>query len=159
MNIPFTVRCAYLEEAVRLTDLCVRSKSVWRYPKQYIKDCKKCFCISPSSIALKQVLVVVHTGSEVPIAVSALKHVNCVSAELEYFFVETGLMGCGVGSLLYRATCRIVSAEQRTHLWFNADWHAQKFYEKMGARCVGHLPICPMTKGKPVPRFEHRFSQ
>ena len=131
-NISF--RPAKISEAQYLSDLALRSKSIYDYPTEYIEKCRDALTVSEEYIQNWPV-VVIEQKSET-IGFYALKTIEGEN-RLDHLWLEPKVIGQSVGR---QAFAQII-AEAKKLGWDSfrivADPKALGFYEKMGAVKIG----------------------
>lgn len=124
------LRPARVEEAVKLSRLCLRSKAHWGYDAEFLRACAAELIVEPGP------LVRVAEVEGAPVGVAEISVAGDL-AELEKLFVDPPWIGRGVGAPLFAwaaTTARDLGA--RT-LRVDADPGAVPFYRSRGAEVVG----------------------
>src|SRR5579859_4675578 len=93
-----SLRPARLDEAVLLTELCLRSKAVWGYGDGFIRACRSELTLTADSIASSHVAVAEDDGRVVGVAQI---EVHGRVAEIAKLFIEPGRLRTGAGRTLF----------------------------------------------------------
>jgi len=128
------IRPAKVAEAQGLTELALRSKSIWGYDKTYLRNCREALTLQASDIQNWPVHVC--EINNLIVGFCALKHVDGED-RLDHLWIEPKYIKQGIGSHLF--SIAIVEAQKLGWPLFRlaADPPAKGFYEKMGAECIG----------------------
>lgn len=132
-----SIRPARLDEASVLTDLALRSKAYWGYDAQFLESCREELTLREGELSVRRATVAEQGGGIV--GFTTLEG-DPPQGVLGMMFVDPGVIGKGVGRLLFQhavATARNLGFTQFT---IDADPNAEPFYEAMGAVPVGVVP-------------------
>ncbi len=133
-----------------LSALCLRSKAVWGYDRQFLDACRAELTIRADELESTTLCVAEHDGSIVGVAQIT---VDGAAADLQKMFVEPGAIGLGIGRSLFAwaiSTAKNLGARQLT---IDADPGAVGFYKKMGAIELGTAPSGSIP-GRVLPRLQ-----
>ena len=148
MASDLTVRIARAGEAQALTALCVRSKAHWGYDATFMRLCQASLTVSDADIAAGRVLVAERGGVVFGTAKVA------ADGELDMMFVDPPAMNRGAGRALFDAAVGLARRLGARRMPILADPNAAPFYERMGARLVGHAPSDAIP-GRTLPLYEY----
>jgi GNAT superfamily N-acetyltransferase len=129
-----TLRTPWLDEAVALTELCLRSKAVWGYDEHFMEACRAELTITPEKMNSSYFQVAESDGHIVGVAQITLKE---RIAELSSLFVEPARLRCGAGRQLFDWAKRTAHGAGAAYLVIEADPYAAGFYRRMGAIDAG----------------------
>ena len=132
-----TLRTPRPDEAIALTELCVRSKAVWGYDEHFMEACREELTITQEKINSSYFQVAESDGRVVGVAQITLKE---GIAELSSLFVEPAQLRCGAGRQLFDWAKRTARGAGAAYLIFEADPYAAGFYRRMGAIDAGTVP-------------------
>lgn len=136
-SVGISIRPARLDEASVLTDLALRSKAYWGYDAQFLESCREELTLREGELSVRRATVAEQDGGIV--GFTTLEG-DPPQGVLGMMFVDPGVIGKGVGRLLFQhavATARNLGFTQFT---IDADPNAEPFYEAMGAVPVGVIP-------------------
>lgn len=150
IDVPFRLRAARVEELDALSALCLRSKAVWGYDKDFMNACRAELTLTPADLLTSRTQVAERDGKLLGVAqISTTDDV----AHLEKLFVAPDLLRAGVGRCLFAwaiAAAREVGARV---MIIEADPGAADFYRRMGARDDGVAPSGSIP-GRFLPRLK-----
>lgn len=153
MAVPSNIlnlRPAHAEELDALSNLCLRSKSVWGYDAAFLEACRAELSLRPDDLADENVCVADRGGAILGIAqISTSGPV----ASLEKLFIEPGATRCGIGRSLFEWAARKARALGARELVIESDPGAADFYRHMGARDEG-LAMSGSIPGRMLPRLK-----
>jgi N-acetylglutamate synthase-like GNAT family acetyltransferase len=132
-----TLRAPRPDEAIALTELCLRSKAVWGHDQHFMEACRDELTITPEKMNSSYVQIAESDGCIVGVAQIALKG---EIAELSSLFVEPARLRCGAGRQLFDWAKRTARGAGAAHLVIEADPYAAGFYRRMGAIDAGSVP-------------------
>jgi GNAT superfamily N-acetyltransferase len=132
-----TLRAPRPDEAIALTELCLRSKAVWGYDEHFMEACRAGLTITPEMMKSSDLQVAESDGHVVGVAQITLKG---KIAELSSLFVEPDRLRCGAGRQLFDWAKRTARGAGAAHLVIEADPYAAGFYRRMGAIDAGTVP-------------------
>jgi GNAT superfamily N-acetyltransferase len=150
------VRPAEAGEAGRLSALCVRSKAHWGYDAAFMALSAPSLTIDDGDIADGRVLVAVDAAKR-PIGVACVILDGDV-ADLDMLFVDPPAIGQGAGRALFDAAAGLARRRGARRMTILADPNAASFYERMGARYLGHAPSDAIP-GRTLPFYEYDLSR
>lgn len=145
------IRPAVAAEAWMLSDLALRSKALWGYDADFIRDCRAELTLTPAYI-LTHPVYVAESGGQVAGFRALLETPEGV--ELDYLYVEPSMIGAGIGGLLFHHAAGEARRLGYEHLRIHSDPHAEAFYLAMGAVRVGEVPS-PLRAGRMLPLLRY----
>jgi len=125
-----TLRIPRADEAIRLTELCLRSKAVWGYNAEFMDVCRDELRITPSTILSSHLQVAEIGGSLIGVAQVTVKG---DIAELDKLFVEPTRLGSGAGRALFDWAKGMAHQAGAVTMLIESDPFASQFYRRMGA--------------------------
>jgi GNAT superfamily N-acetyltransferase len=144
------LRPARIDEAERLTELCLQSKAVWGYDEAFMRACRAELTLRAADFATSSLQVAVE-GNEVIGMVQVT--VDGEAADLAKLFIAPSVLRNGAG----RKLLDWAVAEARRHgaRWMSieADPDAAPFYRRMGAVDDGVAPSGSIP-GRVLPRLK-----
>jgi GNAT superfamily N-acetyltransferase len=143
------LRCARVEEASALGELCVRSKAVWGYDAAFLEACREELRPAPADIE-RGCVVVAEVGGVV--AGVAEVSVSDGTADLKKLFVEPDFIGRGVGEHLMAWVLAEAASRGARDIVIESDPGAANFYRRFGARDAGIAPSGSIP-GRTLPRL------
>jgi predicted N-acetyltransferase YhbS len=121
-------------EAPALTDLCLRSKAVWGYDRDFLQACRIELTITPEILSSSCTQVAERNGRIVGFAqITSTGEV----ADLAKLFVEPTELHGGVGRTLFRWAIAAARTTGAKTMLIEADPCAADFYRRMGAIEIG----------------------
>ena len=145
----YRIRTPAVDELPELTALCLRSKAVWGYDKDFMEACRSELSFDASQLRSSSIVVAEEHGKIVGVA--QVKVVG-KEADLLKLFVEPAALRCGVGRVLFVwATCTAANMGAE-HLVIEADPDAAPFYRRLGAEDCGFAPSGSIA-GRCLPRL------
>ena len=129
-----TVRNAWPNEDLLLSELASRSKSYWPYDEEYLRMCRSVTHVTEDDIKSWPFRIAEEHGKILGFAA-----VCPVKGEymLDHLWIEPEHIGKGVGRLLYLDAIAQAKAMGWTKFTIAADPYAEKFYQKMGGKRIG----------------------
>jgi N-acetylglutamate synthase-like GNAT family acetyltransferase len=144
------IRRAKPDEAATLTDIAHAAKRHWGYPENWIEHWKDDLTITPEFISKHEVYV----------AVSDAEIVGCCAIvsdgavpELEHMWIRPEHIGSGVGRALFLHIKERAANLGLPVLEISSDPNAEGFYQRMGARRIGHVQSEIEGKPRVLPRM------
>jgi len=129
-----TIKKAQINDAARLTDLCIRSKSFWGYDAEQIEAWREDLTITSTYIEENEVYILI---DEHWIGFYAFAPINAIKVKLNFFFLDPEFIGKGYGKqFLANFLERTRQLEYET-VTLDADPNAAAFYLKQGFEVVG----------------------
>jgi len=141
------IRPARADEAELLTDLSLRSKAFWGYDAGFLARCRAVMTVKARNIQDHPHYVAEFDGR---IAGFYGLEPETEGIGLDYLFVETDLVGRGVGSALWRHAVDTARGLGHCALTVVSDPNAEGFYLKMGCRRIGTRPS-ELENGRQLP--------
>ncbi|MEM8525729.1 MAG: GNAT family N-acetyltransferase [Bacteroidota bacterium] len=130
------IQKAQLNDANRLTDLCIRSKSFWGYSREQIEIWREELTITEAHIQNQEVYMLVDGDL---IGFYAFSKISAQKVKLNYLFMEPKYIGKGYGKqFLMNFIDRARNLNYET-VTLDADPNAEYFYKKQGFQVVGQL--------------------
>jgi GNAT superfamily N-acetyltransferase len=153
MASPPSIRPARVEEALTLSELCVRSKASWGYDEAFMALARDPLKVSPEQIAAGDVWVATAADGSVAGVVALGPSEEPNTLDLDKLFVEPERIRTGVGRVLL--THAFIEARRRgaSRLTILSDPYAAGFYQRNGGRRIGDAPSDAIP-GRMVPLFE-----
>ena len=145
----FSVRQPTLYELSKLSELCLRSKAVWGYDKDFIEACRAELTLRPEDLIETRMVVAEVANSTVGVA---QVKVADTEADLLKLFVEPSNLHSGTGRLLFDWACVQAKEMGANRLLIDADPDAAPFYRHMGCHDVGVVPSGSIP-GRMLPRL------
>jgi GNAT superfamily N-acetyltransferase len=144
------LRAARPEELGSLSDLCLRSKSVWGYDESFLAACRNELTLRACDLTSSDVQVAEQEGRLVGVV-----QVACTgaTASLEKLFVAPDALRGGVGRKLFSWALGAARRRGAKVLTIEADPEAADFYRRMGARDDGTAPSGSIP-GRALPRLK-----
>lgn len=137
MSISPTIRHALPGEARLLSELALRSKAHWGYPKEFMDACRAELTVERSHIQNDAFEHAVAVVDGTIVGFYALKSESTTCRELWALFVEPDCIGCGIGRTLIEHAIRTLQENGASLLLIQGDPHASEFYAAAGARQIG----------------------
>lgn len=152
--MPLKLRPATPVDAPVLTDILHRSKASWGYPDDKMAEFMDAWGIRETTIRAIQITVAEKQG--VPIAFLGVVPDDAETLLVDFLFVDTGMQGKGIGSLLLKRAEDVARQLRLARLRLEADAHAGSFYEKHGYRTYDTRPS-DMSPGQRIPLMEKQL--
>jgi GNAT superfamily N-acetyltransferase len=144
------LRTPRLDEAAILTELCLRSKAVWGYDKEFMQACRDELTLTPSTMQSSHLKVAEIGGCLMGMAQVTVKG---DIAELDKLFVEPTQLRSGAGRALFDWAKNTAREAGAVTLVIEADPEASGFYRRMGAIDDGVAPSGSIP-GRFTPRLK-----
>lgn len=147
------IRRAHPAESELLSQLALRSKAHWPYPKEYLNNCVTALKIDPDYV--QQWPVFVEELNEVIVGFFALKEVNG-EKRLDHLWIEPTFIREGLGTRLFSRAIQEAQNIGWTSFRLAADPYALEFYRKVGCIQIGNV----QSRIKPdlvLPHLEFQF--
>ena len=142
------LRPARPEELEALSELCLRSKAVWGYHRDFLNACRAELSIRPEELQHSHLRVAVREGIVGVVQFT----IDGQSADLQKLFVEPSAIGLGVGKVLLGWAAQAARDLGARELTIDADPGAVAFYKKMGAVDYGSVASGSIP-GRVLPRL------
>jgi predicted N-acetyltransferase YhbS len=141
------IRPARPDEAEMLTDLSLRSKAFWVYDAAFLARCRAVMTVKARNIESQP-----HYVAELDGRIAGFYGLEpeTEGVGLDYLFVETDLVGRGVGRALWRHAVDTARGLGHQALIVVSDPNAEGFYLKMGCRRIGTRPS-ELENGRQLP--------
>jgi len=148
------IRRAIPDESDALSALAHAAKRHWNYPDEWIAHWHDNLTITRDFIRSNEVFVAVMDGEIGGCCALVLSE---ALAELEHMWIDPKQMGKGIGRALFEHVEARAKEAGAPMLELSADPHAEKFYERMGAKRVGDVPADMFGQTRVLPRMRVRF--
>nr|WP_319383077.1 GNAT family N-acetyltransferase [uncultured Roseibium sp.] len=152
--MPLKLRPATPADAPALTGILHRAKASWGYPADKMAEFMDAWGISKTTIRSIQITVAEEQGT--PIAFLGVVPDDEETLLVDFLFVDTGMHGKGIGSLLLNRAEDVARRLRLPRLRLEADAHAGGFYEKHGFQTYDTRPS-EMSPGKDIPLMERQL--
>jgi ribosomal protein S18 acetylase RimI-like enzyme len=134
--VEIKIRPAHYKESALLTDLAMRAKARWGYPKEWLTLWTEQLTVTSEYIQRHSVLIAEHLDAVV--GMCALEERGDYW-QLEHVWIDPAFQRQGIGRQL--VTCALDLARARPGpVRLVADPYAREFYLGLGAREVGSVP-------------------
>ena len=147
------IRPAREDELDALSALCLRSKALWGYDKDFMERCRAVLTLQPEELRTSRVMVAERKGAVLGVVQLMLL---ADRAELYKLFVEPAAKGEGIGAALYAWAAETAKAEGAACLMIEADPDAVPFYRSRGAREEGSV-ASEVQPDRRLPLLRHRL--
>ena len=149
--MPFAIRRAVPDDALRLSELAQRAKAHWQYPVDWLAAWRQQLTIEPRYLIEHRVLVAVNAGLLIGMCALEDRHTWW---SLEHVWVDPSSMGQGIGRALVQQALDLARAARPGQVVAEADPHAAAFYRRIGAREIGAVPApMPGAPDRVLPVF------
>jgi len=150
--VQVTLRQATGDDADALTDLAHRAKAHWGYPASWMREWDAQLTILPGYLDLHAVWVAEHDGAIVGMCALEDRGARWM---LEHVWVEPAVHGRSIGRQLVRRALETARDRRARVVELLADPYATGFYERLGAKLIGHVPApMPGARDRMLPRYE-----
>jgi GNAT superfamily N-acetyltransferase len=149
-----TIRDAREQDCAAVSDLALASKAYWGYDDTFMAACRDELTLRASDLARSRVRVAERGGRIIGFHGVTFDDDR---AELEWLFVAPDAIRSGIGQQLYADAAGIALGTGAAKFRIQADPHAVRFYERMGARFVGEVPSASIA-GRVIPVLEADLS-
>ena len=141
------IRPARADEAEILTDLSLRSKAFWGYDASFLARCRAVMTVKARGIETHP-----HYVAELDGRIAGFYgfEPETEGVGLDYMFVESDLVGRGVGRALWRHAVETARGLGHPALIVVSDPNAEGFYLKMGCQRIGTRPS-ELENGRQLP--------
>ena len=146
------IKKAKPEEAKTLTEIAFKSKAYWGYDIQFMESCKDELTITTDLIQ-EQICYLANKNNDIS-GFYILNHISDTIIELEQFFIDPEFIRQGIGKTLFNHAVALAKNKGYKEMEIQADPHAQKFYEKMGAKLLG-FTMSQSIKGRKLPQMSY----
>jgi GNAT superfamily N-acetyltransferase len=147
-----TIRRAYPDEAIELTQLMQRSKAYWGYDESFMNRFRSEMRVSGEDIRAGIVYVLTNEVGDVLGFYRFLKPEG--KLHLEDLFIDPEAIGQGNGRLLFQHAVSVARTLNVLEFTLEADPNAESFYLRMGAETVGWRESA--IKGRFIPQMVYR---
>ena len=150
-----TIRRARPDEAPALRALAHRSKAHWPYTPEFLAVVEPMLQLQPDDVAAHEVWTL-----EVDGIVVGWHRVTMHGdgAELEDLWLEPGVIGTGLGRVLFEHAVTVADGLGAQRLEWDADPYAVGFYRAMGGEQIGSTPSAA-EPGRMLPRMQLALAQ
>lgn len=143
------IRRATLSQCDQLTDLCIRSKSMWGYDSDFMRQCRDELIVTESIIGRDLIRIAVRGDAVLGIVELSFESDE---AEIEKLFVEPSSSGEGVGRLLMQWSIDAARKASMKRMVIVSDPNAAAFYRRIGAVDAGSAASASIP-GRVLPRL------
>jgi GNAT superfamily N-acetyltransferase len=147
------IRRARHADATRLTAIAHAAKAHWGYASSELATWRDDLTVTPARLD-EDAYCCLDDDLGDTIAFFAVSRATsddgAVICELEHMWVEPDAMGRGHGAALLRHALRVARDAGARELRIASDPHAEGFYLRMGAVCVGDVPSRPAGRRLPL---------
>ncbi|MTE22256.1 GNAT family N-acetyltransferase [Streptomyces sp. TRM43335] len=150
-----SVRAALPEEAVRLSELAIRSKAHWGYDGAFVAACREELTLRPDEVTRRRTAVAERDGEILGFVTVEGRPPH---GSIGLMFVDPPAIGQGVGRLLFEDALHRARAAGFTRLSVDADPNAEGFYRAMGAVRTGTAPSGSIP-GRVLPQLAVRVPE
>jgi GNAT superfamily N-acetyltransferase len=151
------IRAARLEEALELSELCVRSKAIWGYDETFMALARPALEVGPEHIDAGDVWVATAADGSIAGIVSLGPSDQPHTLDLDKLFVAPQCIRSGVGRMLLAHAMAEARGRGARRLTISSDPYAAAFYERNGAFRIGLAPS-DAVPGRMLPLFEIRLN-
>jgi GNAT superfamily N-acetyltransferase len=131
------IRAIRADEFDLVSELCLRSKAVWGYDRDFLDACRGELTVRPDELERTSLRVADRNGSIVGVVQVSITE---QTADLQKLFVEPSAIGTGIGRTLFEWATATAQRLGAVELTIDADPGAVGFYKSMGAREHGTAP-------------------
>jgi GNAT superfamily N-acetyltransferase len=133
----FSITRAQPDDAARLTEIAHAAKRHWGYPDPWIRQWREALTLTPDYVTANATFIAL--DGEVIAGFSAVRF-EAGEAWIDHLWVMPVAMGRGVGRQLFEACEAEARRRGAPRLALEADPHAERFYQRMGAQTIGRKP-------------------
>lgn len=133
--------------------LCLRSKALWGYDRDFIESCRDELTLEPKDLVETKVALAFRSDDMIGVAQLS---VEVDRAELDKLFVDPEWIGHGIGRILFDWSVETAREHGAGTMLVTADPDAVPFYEKMGFERIGEEPSGSIA-GRVLPVFHLRL--
>lgn len=151
------IREARAEDAATLTELAVRSKGHWGYPREFLDACREELTLRSECFGTPGSCYRVAESDGSVVGFHGLERLSRDQWELAAMFVEPASIGCGFGRLLIEDAKRCVISAGAKELLIQGDPHAAGFYRAAGGVEIGRRESGSIPN-RCLPLFSIRFA-
>jgi len=150
--MPLAFRPASPQEIALLSELAFASKAHWGYSAEFMDACREDLTLS-AEVVREGLTVVGERGGRV---VGFYRLADTPEGPyLKDLFVSPGVIGQGVGKLLWQHAAGHARSLGWPFLLLDSEPHAEGFYRRVGARKIGEVPSAVFSgRVLPLMRFE-----
>jgi GNAT superfamily N-acetyltransferase len=130
-----SIRKALSNEANKLSDLAIASKSYWGYDHSYLEVAQKHIKVTAKDIQEDLVCVIENNDN-----ILGFYHFRYIEPELVWLFVDPKYIGQGIGRLLWDHLLQSNIKNKINEFFIKSDPNAEAFYLKQGALRIGTKP-------------------
>ena len=150
----FILRPARPEESAALTALAVRSKAYWGYDEEFMRASTAELMVTPEHVVAEPTYVAETNGRLAGFYM--LEPLASGDFEVDFLFVEPGLIGRGCGKALFEHAMRTAAAAGARRVVIQSDPNAEAFYLRHGAKRIGARASASIS-GRELPLLEVRL--
>tara|TARA_R110000796_G_scaffold63957_7_gene148019 strand:- start:546 stop:998 length:453 start_codon:yes stop_codon:yes gene_type:complete len=142
------------DELQSLSEMCLRSKSVWNYDDVMLDAFRSELTLTEEDLEKDAIVVAEDRRGVAGLAEISVDETG--TSHLDKLFVEPTRLGEGTGKMLYVWACRFAQGLGAHELVIDADPDAAPFYIHMGAEQTGETESGSLP-GRYLPRLVHRL--
>lgn len=131
------LRAPELAELPEISALCLRSKGHWGYSAEFLDACRDELTLTANDLDTSAICIAERDHAIIGIA---QVETDTETAELTKLFIEPGVIGRGLGRVLFEWTTQTAKDAGAKTMTVTADPFAARFYEKLGFRAIGEEP-------------------
>ncbi|MCA9487100.1 MAG: GNAT family N-acetyltransferase [Nanoarchaeota archaeon] len=132
----YKIRDAFKNEGGKLSELALRSKSIWGYDDSFIEACRPHIKVDEKYIQ-KWPVVVIEKDSEL-LGFYSLKEIGN-EKRLDNLWIEPRYVRSGFGRVLFENAIERAKELNWSYFRLAGEPDAIPFYEKMGAKLIGKV--------------------
>ena len=148
------LRSPRLDEASKLTELCLRSKACWGYGEEFMRACEVELTVTASTMCPPSYFKLAEIDGRIVGMAQVILEQDV--AKLEKLFVEPSLLRSGAGKALFDWAASMAREAGAGRMVVEADPNAAGFYQRMGAVDDGVAPSGSIP-GRILPRLTLRL--
>lgn len=134
-----------------LSALCLRSKAHWGYDASFVAACAPYLRVEPHCVAAGHAFVALDHNNRI-VGVCQIDP-GGKSGNLDLLFIEPGVIGTGVGRVLFQKSAQRLKEAGESTMTILSDPDARGFYEKLGATFIEDRPS-DVFEGRTLPWLE-----
>lgn len=152
----FQIVRARAADASRLSEIALVAKRHWRYPDRWVELWRPALTITPDYIRAEPVYAAEEAGT-----IAAFYGFLHKKKELwlEHLWVQPAHMGQGLGRMLFLHAMETAFSLGASVVMIESDPHAEPFYLRMGAQCIGETTGEIEGRGRILPILQMFLSQ
>ena len=152
------IRPARIDDAIRLTEIALRSKAHWGYPAEFMQRAREELTVEEQDIDAPLNSFYVAETNEGVAGFCAIIDLLHGQFELDRLYVEPDWIGAGVGRMLFSHATSVAGSLGGRQMTIQGDPNARDFYLAMGAREVGERESDSIP-GRLLPLFVYTIGE